>query len=210
MKHIVWDWNGTLIDDLEAVILAVNAVMREFDGPDVTAEEYRAHYRRPVRHFYSHLLGCEVDDDSWMRIDVIFHEHYEAHTQRAPLAHGAHEVLASIAERRWTQSLLSMWHHDLLVPEIERRGIRDWFQRVDGGRLGEGGSKGQALVRHLASLDLQPAEVALIGDTEDDAHAAQAVGAQVVLVTGTQHPERLHATGAPVVGTLSDAVSVLA
>jgi phosphoglycolate phosphatase-like HAD superfamily hydrolase len=193
------------VDDLEVVVLSVNAVMREFDGPVVTIDDYRAHYRRPVRHFYDHLLGRGVDEDSWARIDTIFHEQYEAHNHRAPLAAGAIEALEMISGQGVTQSLLSMWRHELLIPELDRRGIHGWFQRIDGSHSGEDGSKEQALIRHLGSLKLQPRAVALIGDTEDDAHAAQAIGAFVVLVTGTQDPARLRATGAPVFETLVEA-----
>ena len=108
VTHIVWDWNGTLVDDLEVVVLSVNAVMREFDGPVVTVEDYRSHYRRPVRRFYDHLLGRSVDEDSWARIDTIFHEHYVAHNHMAPLAAGAIEALETVTGNGGTHSLLSI------------------------------------------------------------------------------------------------------
>ena len=62
MAHVVWDWNGTLLDDLEIVVEAVNSSLALFDAAPITADGYRDLYTRPVKLFYDRLLGRARSD----------------------------------------------------------------------------------------------------------------------------------------------------
>ncbi|HEU4425309.1 MAG TPA: HAD hydrolase-like protein [Pilimelia sp.] len=209
--HLVWDWNGTLIDDLSLVISATNAAFASVGGRDVDADEHRRLFRRPIADFYGHVLGRVVGADEFAQLDKLFHDAY-----RQGLVNVALAADAEAAMRSWpgTQSLLSMWFHDELVPTIERYGLADLFTRVDGRRQPLGGapdSKAHHLVAHLDVLGLTGDQVVLIGDSIDDADAARAVGARCVLYSGGfTHPEQLRASGLPVADTLTDAVRLAA
>ena len=119
--------------------------------------------------------------------------------------------------RQWTdsgrtQSLLSMWFHARLTPTVEQFGLTQYFTRIDGlaAEVG-GGSKAESLIRHLEAQHLDPAEVVLIGDVVDDAHAAQSAGAHCILVsTGAMTRTALEATGAPVTNSITEALNLLA
>lgn len=208
--HIVWDWNGTLFDDQHVVVDAVNAALATVGGPRIDADTYRAHYTRPVRGFYEQLIGRRLSDPEWRQLDDAYHRAYLTGLHRARLAAGATEALAAVAAAGATQSLLSMWRHDELVATVARLGLLGWFRRVEGLRGPAGGRKAQALRRHLAALDVHPAEVVVVGDALDDADAARWVGARCVLVDAGSHPRaRLHAAGVPVVGDLRTVLSHL-
>lgn len=209
MAHVVWDWNGTLVADLDITIEAINVVMRAFDGRAVTAHDYGQHFRRPVRDFYEHLLDRRLDNDTWERIDVLFHEHYHQRVDTVSLAASAHDALAGVAAAGHTQSLLSMWRHDRLLREVDRHGIGTWFARVDGNHAEQGAPKSRFLARHLEKLRIDSSTVVMVGDSLDDAEAAHAVGARAVLVTSTHHVERLREAGVPMVDRLVDAVDHL-
>jgi phosphoglycolate phosphatase-like HAD superfamily hydrolase len=205
MSHLVWDWNGTLLDDLELVVAATNASLASCGGPRVTADEHRRDFRRPVWAYYAHVLGRPVDEDEFLRLDGVFHEAYRTGLAVCRLA-----VDAIDAVRAWsgTQSLLSMWFHHELVPSVRHHGLADLLVRVDGLRdpVG-GGSKVPHLRAHLDALALRGDECVLIGDSVDDAEAAHSVGARVVLYAGGFTDEkRLRATGVPVATTLTEAV----
>lgn len=208
-RHLVWDWNGTLLDDLSLVVAATNAAFASVGGPVVTAEAHRRDFRRPIRDYYAAVLGRPVDDEEFVRLDKVFHDAYRTGLAACRLAADAEAAL-----RAWTgsQSLLSMWFHTDLVPTVGRLGLTSYFVRVDGLRAAVGGGpKRPHLVRHLAALEVTGAEVVLIGDSVDDAEAAAAVGARCVLYTGGfTEPRHLRATGAPVVDTLTEAVTLAA
>jgi phosphoglycolate phosphatase-like HAD superfamily hydrolase len=208
-EHLVWDWNGTLLDDLELVVSATNAVFASLGGRSVTTEEHRLHFRRPVADFYAAVLGRAVDADEFDRLDAIFHDAYRAGLTTCALAHDAAEAM-----RSWpgTQSLLSMWFHEDLVPAVAAFGLDGRFSRVDGVLLGtDRAYKSAHLANHLESMGIDGGTVVLIGDSIDDADAAESVGAAAVLYTGGfTHRDRLYASGRPVAESLAEAVELAA
>lgn len=203
--HLVWDWNGTLLDDLSLVVACTNAAFASIGGRAVTADEHRVRFRRPVADYYAEILGQAVDEEAYGRLDKIFHEAYRAGLTTCELAGDARAAIGS-----WpgSQSLLSMWFHDELVPTVHTYGLTGHFTRVDGLRAEVGGGrKAESLRRHLAELGIDGRSVVLIGDSLDDADAAEAVGGRAVLYSGgLTDPTRLHASPHPVAATLTEAV----
>ncbi|MBL1099527.1 HAD family hydrolase [Streptomyces coffeae] len=208
VTHIVWDWNGTLYHDIDAVILATNASFAEVGLPPITLERYRELYCVPVPRFYERLMGRLPTDDEWEVMDEAFHRHYWAFSETAGLALGARQLLAEWQEAGLTQSLCSLAPHDRLMPLVRTHGIERHFIRVDG-RIGQSNTgKAEQMVRHLTALEGVPAyRVVVIGDALDDAVAARHAGAHAVLYTGGSHSRTsLQAAGVPVVDTLAEAV----
>jgi phosphoglycolate phosphatase-like HAD superfamily hydrolase len=208
---VVWDWNGTLVDDHAAVVAAVNDALVGLGLSSISADDYRTHYTRPVQRFYERLAGRPIGPDEWRALDAAYHESYQGSLERLALARDARAALAAAERMGLTQSLLSMWRHELLVPLVERLGIRHFFVRVDGLRVPGGDTKVGHLAEHLAALGLEGSAVLLVGDSLDDLAAARAVGARCVLYDGgSHHRHALEATGVPVVGSLTDALAVAA
>jgi phosphoglycolate phosphatase-like HAD superfamily hydrolase len=211
LSHVVWDWNGTLLDDNHAVLAAVNGVCAGFGRAGLTWPEWQAAYARPMRLSYEQVLGRALDDMEWANVDKVYHERYEEVLHTCALATGLPDLLRTVAESGRTQSLLSMWFHSRLTPTVDGFGLTQYFTRVDGlpGEIG-GGSKADSLVQHLAAQDLDPAKVVLIGDVVDDANAARAAGTECVLVTtGAMTRAALAATGMPVTDSLTEALQLL-
>ncbi|MER5732378.1 HAD family hydrolase [Streptomyces sp. NPDC002138] len=208
--HIVWDWNGTLLHDLDAIMAATNASFAELGFAPITVERYRELYVVPVPQFYARLMGRVPTDAEWLVMDATFHRHYWAVAEDAGLAEGARELLDGWRTAGLTQSLLSLAPHEKLVPLVQRHGIHGHFLRVDG-RVGPSHtSKAGHLVRHMAAMKgtgVTATRTVLIGDAVDDALAAAHVGALAVLYTGGSHSRRsLESAGVPVVDTLAEAV----
>ncbi|MBM0228273.1 HAD family hydrolase [Micromonospora sp. ATA51] len=206
-RHLVWDWNGTLLDDLDLVVRATNVAFASAGGPAVSTDEHRVRFRRPIADYYAEMLGRAIDDEAFGRLDRIFHDAYRAELTSCALAADA---TAAIAAWPGSQSLLSMWFHDELVPTVHTYGLTPHFTRVDGLRSTVGGGfKAQWLEKHLAELGLSGGAVVLIGDSLDDADAAESVGAACVLYTGgLSDPARLRASGHPTADTLTEAVTL--
>ncbi|MFC9912571.1 HAD family hydrolase [Streptomyces sp. NPDC059862] len=209
-EHIVWDWNGTLFHDNDAIIGATNAAFAELGLEPITMEQYRALYCVPVPKFYERLLGRLPTDAEWEVMDATFHRYYAEHRVRCGLTEGAIELLAEWQLAGRSQSILSMYVHDELVPLVRGFGIETHFIRVDGRTGPSGGSKAEHMVRHLAALaGVEPGRTVVIGDAADDAVAARHVGARAVLYTGGSHSRAsLEETGVPVVDSLGEAVAV--
>ncbi|WP_229067960.1 HAD family hydrolase [Actinoplanes sp. DH11] len=204
-EHLVWDWNGTLLDDLHLVVSSTNEAFASVGARRVAADEHRRAFRRPVAEFYAEMLGRAVDAEEFGRLDRIFHDAYRLGLTDISLAADA---MAAIKSWPGTQSLLSMWFHSELVPAVETYGLAGIFARIDGLRTEVGGDlKAGHLARHLEGLGVDGSQVVLIGDSLDDAYAAEAVGGRAVLYTGGfTDPDRLRTSGYPVADTLVDAV----
>ena len=207
--HIVWDWNGTLFHDNDAIIGATNAAFAELGLTPITMEEYRALYCVPVPKFYERLLGRLPTDAEWEVMDETFHRYYAEHRVVCGLTEGAADLLAGWRTAGRSQSILSMYGHDELVPLVREFGIEPHFIRVDGRTGPSGGSKAEHMVRHLGALTgVDPARTVVIGDAADDAVAALHVGARAVLYTGGSHSRAsLEGVGVPVVDSLAEAVA---
>jgi phosphoglycolate phosphatase-like HAD superfamily hydrolase len=212
--HVVWDWNGTLLDDAATVIEATTAAFAAAGIPvTLTAEQYRRNFTRPIPLFYERLLGRPISAEEWPQLDRAFHDQYGRLHERCGLAPGAREVLAEIESRGWTQSICSMLPHEYLVPAVERQGIGRHFLRIDGLQSGErGGAKLAHLIQHLARLDGAASPAVLIGDTVDDALAARGAGIACILIDGGAG---LHETaaivdaGAPVAKSFAEVLPLL-
>ncbi|TXS55418.1 HAD family hydrolase [Streptomyces sp. t39] len=206
--HLVWDWNGTLLDDITAVIGATNAAFAEAGVAPLTIERYRDLYCVPIPLFYERLMGRRPSDAEWEVMDAAFHRYYTERRTGCGLTAGVEELLRDWQLAGRSQSLLSMYGHEELVPVVRGYGIESRFLRVDGRTGPSGGSKARHMERHLAALEgADPRRTVVIGDAVDDAVAAAHVGAHAVLYTGGSHSRAsLEAVGVPVVDTLADAV----
>jgi phosphoglycolate phosphatase-like HAD superfamily hydrolase len=214
MRHIVWDWNGTLFDDQHLVLEGLGAVLDAAGLPRVDLVTYQRLYTRPVQVFYERLFGRSIGSDEWEALDELYHRGYRQALSDAGLAPDAEVALRRAAASGRTQSLLSMWRHDELVPLVDRLRIGPHFVRVDGLRGAAGGHKAPYLAAHLDRLPggagRDPARVLVIGDALDDAAAAAELGAACILYDGGSHPRaELEAAGVPVANRLTEALDLV-
>ncbi|MEC3994497.1 HAD family hydrolase [Actinacidiphila sp. DG2A-62] len=206
--HLVWDWNGTLFHDIDAVIEATNASFAELGLPPITLERYKELYCVPVPRFYERLIGRLPTDAEWEVMDAAFHRHYWALADNCGLAEGAAELLAAQTAAGLTQSLCSLAPHDQLLGIVGWHGISGHFRRIDGRPDHSTDGKAAQMARHLKALGITDADrVVVIGDALDDAVAAAHVGAHAVLYTGGSHSRAsLSTAGVPVTDSLAEAV----
>lgn len=209
MIHVVWDWNGTLVEDLPVVVESVNAALGAIGEVPITEDDYRAYFTRPVGQFYARLLERPISDDEWNTLDRVFHDHYRAALDRVPLASDAMQAIDAVGVRGWSQSILSMWWEDELLDVVARHGLVDRMALIQGNVDDPGGEKASHLLRHVSTLDLDVGSVVMIGDSTDDAVAAGVVGTACVLYDGgSHHLDDLEDLGVPVSGSLVGAVRI--
>lgn len=215
MRHVIWDWNGTLFDDQHIVVGAVNATIGPLGAELITADDYRRLYTRPVRVFYDRLLGRPVTDGEWEAVDDAFHGHYRSYLGTAGLHTQAFEAIERVKLADSSQSLLSMFFHDELLPLVDQHGLTGELLRIDGLRGTRGAKKAESMRDHLSALIAHPSApddpraYLVVGDALDDAAAAKENGVACVLFDGGSHdPAALEETGYPVVDSLIGALDL--
>jgi phosphoglycolate phosphatase-like HAD superfamily hydrolase len=215
VAHIIWDWNGTLFDDLPLVVESVNACLRSRGVAEIDLAGYRDRFERPLHRFYEGLLGCPIDDDLLQELDDEFQAAYDAGFDRVDLHPEALPAIRNAAAAGVTQSIASMMWHHTLVPTVRRFGVHDHMVALDGNRGLVDDTKEHHLAHHVERLgELFPGgpsgSFTVIGDIVDDARAAAATGIGCVLFDGgSQKKDDLLACGVPVVGSLLEAVHLV-
>lgn len=199
---ILWDWNGTLLDDLDAEVAALNAMLRRRGRPPVTREFFRRHFAFPARDFYR-LVGMDVPDHEWDALAIEYHDSY--HREAYALNRGAFAALELAKASGARQSILSALHQRLLEEETARFGVRRYMEHVCGTDNYDGGSK-LARARELVGRLGGAADVVLIGDSIHDREVADAIGARCVLYSGGSHARSRLEGLAPIGNTLEDCV----
>ena len=193
MIHVLWDWNGTLLDDTESCVGALNEMLLKRGGKAVTLEYFRENFAFPARTFYQ-KIGMDVPDGEWDALAREYHETY-ARQKTTRLNAETLTVLEEVRKRGWKQSILSALHQKLLEKDLERYGIRGYFERIVGSDNYDGSSKlrrAKELVAGLGADDL----IVLIGDSLHDQEVAKELGVKCILAaTGGHSYERLAKSG---------------
>lgn len=193
--YILWDWNGTLLDDTDAAIGALNVLLARRGLPAVGRTWYRDHFAFPVRPFYA-LCGVDLAHEDWDALAREYHAAYAAQPKR--LNAEARAALARVTAGGGGQSIVSALRQDLLDAAVADFGLRSHFDFVVGSDNLDGASK---LVRARALLARLPAAarargVVLIGDALHDKEVADALGIGCVLCAqGGHSAARLRAAG---------------
>jgi phosphoglycolate phosphatase len=207
-RHVIWDWNGTLLDDTWLCVEVLNLLLRDAGLRPVTLDLYRAHFGFPVIKFYE-WLGFDFAQHSFDAISIRFIAEYNRRRYECRLQPGAREALEHLHAAGLAQSVLSAYREDTLREVITHYGLAGHFTHLSGldnihahGKV----DRGRAHLRTLALHD-QPQAVILIGDTAHDFEVAAALGTDCLLLHhGHMHAGRLDPHGAPVVASLPDAV----
>jgi phosphoglycolate phosphatase-like HAD superfamily hydrolase len=209
VEHVVWDWNGTLLDDFGLTAEIATRTLAQLGAPGITGDDIRHHFRRPFSDFYASLLGRPVSAHEFSLIRERYETEYDEAVLSVPLQADAGAAM-DYAAARGTQSLLSMAPDPQLQQLVDHHHIRERFLRVEGSPTASSdGNKAGRLCEHLSAIGAAGARTVVIGDTVDDHEAAQANGARSVLVTtGSTSRAPLERTGAPVVDTVLDAIVV--
>ncbi|QQQ48931.1 HAD family hydrolase [Pseudomonas syringae] len=204
IEHVVFDWNGTLIDDLDLAVCAVNRCGEQFGVAPVTAEQYRARFDFPIAGFYA-SLGFDLDRVPFSTIVQHYLEHFDANVAHCPLQPGVIEFLDAARRVGIGVSILSASHCDVLVQTLHAKGLYECFEHVVGLSHNQATSKTAEAVVLQKTLGTPASRTVFVGDTLHDFDVANAVGWSPVLVaTGHQNSERLRLSGAPLFDGLGD------
>ncbi|MDR1151646.1 MAG: HAD hydrolase-like protein [Bifidobacteriaceae bacterium] len=212
VAHVVWDWNGTLLDDTDLVVACAGTIAARFGVTDLSRARWRSIATRPIRDTYTHLAGRTLTTDEWRAIQRDWLALYTEGFDTASLAPDALYALEAVRDRGWTQSVVSMTPADHLAAHVAARGVDGFLVGIAGTHpsagAGGGRPKSAILRAHLTALGIPAAHAVVVGDNPDDAAAALHVGAHVMLVaTGDTSSARLAATGHPVAPNLTAALT---
>jgi len=204
-KHIIWDWNGTLINDVWLVVEIMNKMLEKRNLPKIDSKKYKEIFDFPVMNYYS-KLGFDFSDESFEELSVEFISEYYQCFNECKLYDGVEEVLKKIRDSGIPQSILSASKENVLIEKIKHYGIDKYFYRIMGLENHYAESKVERGKKWIAELNLDPQDVLLIGDTIHDYDVSKHIGCDCLLVANGHHSyERLAKLGVDLISTLKEA-----
>ena len=208
-KHVIWDWNGTVVDDVALSVDVLNEILKFKNLPAISVENYKETFSFPVTHFYE-SLGIKFEPEEAERVGERFIAHYNARRFDYPVHGGVVDLMKNIESRGVPQSILSAYQKNYLDEAAAHYGVDKFMTHVAGLDNIHAETKIELGKKLVAELALEPSSILIIGDTDHDFAVAQATGVDAFLFSGGhQSAERLRKTGAEVFGDykkLSDAL----
>ena len=179
---IIWDFNGTIIDDVEAGIISVNKLLSERGLPIIPDKEaYREVFRFPIIEYYR-ALGFDFDAEPYEVIAPLWVAEYLENSKDAPMREGFLDLLEKFRALGLRQHVLSATERNMLCRQLTDFGIIDAFDSIHGLDNIHAHSKTQLAVKF--KQENENAKVLFIGDTDHDYDTAMAMGADCALVCG--------------------------
>ena len=202
-KHIFWDWNGTLQDDVQAAVNGINLLLRQRQMPEVTVERHRELFDLPVRGYYE-ALGFRLESENWDEMANTFINAF-ANDPSAHLFPETKPTLALLAKSGIDMFVVTSGEQDRVNALLHTRGIRSFFQEVRGLDNPGAGSKIAVAQALIQTRKLNPADGCMIGDTLHDKEVADAIGCPcLLLASGYQSRARLENSGCTVLDSIAD------
>ena len=203
-KHIIWDWNGTIFNDVALCLDIINKILIKKNLKSLTLEEYRNAFTFPIKDYYI-KVGFDFTKYTFEEVGIEWMNEYERRRSESPLHNDAEKLLNYISNLGIEQSMLSAYPHNYLVEVVRQHKLDRYFTHLVGLDHIYASSKVNLGKKLLEKLNHNREEILLIGDTEHDFEVANEMGAECILVAnGHQSKERLLALGAVVVDNLVD------
>ncbi len=191
-EHVIWDWNGTLLNDIEHAVKTVNRLLLKRRLPLLTVDSYKENFHFPIRSYYERL-GFDLKQESFEELCEEFVGHFMQGVLDCPLVPGAYDLLKSVKASGKIQSILSASDQESLDRMIKHFSLFEHVDHVYGIADKFAASKlyrGQEL---LAVVKVDKKNTVLIGDTDHDLEVGKALGIHVILVShGHQNSNKLH------------------
>lgn len=208
-KHIIWDWNGTLLDDVNVVIRVMNSLLKKRNMTLIDKDTYREIFNFPVINYYSQL-GFDFSIESFEKISNEYIELYRLSSYECNLHQDAEIILQKITKAGITQSILSASQQEYLEHFIDFYKIREYFIQLIGLDNHFAESKIEKGKKWLSELPHDSNEVLLIGDTIHDYEVSRALNCDCILVDcGHQRHEKLIRCGVTVCKSLNELYQLL-
>ncbi len=196
-NHVIWDWNGTIFDDLHLSHDIICRLMEKYGMQTITLEEYKDYFTIPVRDYYE-KIGFDFEKESFESVGKKWMDEYERRKFECSLYSGVTDVMEKISSLGISQSILSAYSQHTLDEMVNHYGIRGFFKYVMGLDNIYAASKLHLGRKLIELISTGKEKILLIGDTIHDLEVAHEIGAECILLSnGHQSYSKLKEQSAP-------------
>ena len=180
-KLIIWDWNGTLLNDVDACVNSVNEMLEVRQMKLLNRTSYKNVFTFPVQEYYK-KIGFDFKQESFEKLAVEYIDLYKRNSIDSPLQVGAKEALQYFKKCNYKQIIVSASEQLSLESQVKQREISGYFDSIIGLNNIHAKSKLDNAINFINNSSIDFDQIVLIGDTFHDYEVAKAIGAECTLV----------------------------
>tara|TARA_B100000963_G_C22534590_1_gene629149 strand:- start:572 stop:1216 length:645 start_codon:yes stop_codon:yes gene_type:complete len=195
-KHIIWDWNGTLLNDTALCVEMLNNSLEKRNLRPISVNEYRRKFLFPIKTFYE-SVGFDFAHEPFEITNEEFHSGFEKNFKKLALQPDALSSIKKLNEKKVTQSILSATVQRKLVDQVKYFGLDAFLNNIVGiSNTPSGFGKEYEGKELLLNVLIPKEETIIVGDSMLDFSVSQSLGIDCALIyNGHNNMERLTATG---------------
>jgi len=188
-KNILWDWNGTILNDTPVAFEATNILLKRYNYPTITFEYYRDNVDTPIVNFYSKIFDLTKEnmdtlDNEWCVL-------YNQLSEKIQLQIGVEALLIKCKEQGCHQAVLSAFRTDEIAKFASKLSVKNYFKAILGTQNIVMESKTMRGKKYMQDNNLKAEETLYIGDTVHDCDTAVGLGVDCVLMSNGQQSKKL-------------------
>lgn len=189
IKYIIWDWNGTLIDDAWLFVELMNTELQDRGLPLINIEDYRKNFTFPVKKYYENL-GFDFKKENFEEVGYNFIQKFKKRKFEAHLFPKTIEILTLVQNLGIKQSILSAQENNLLNETVKHYKIDAYFETISGIQHYYADNKIEIAKNLRKKLNYPNNQICMIGDSSHDFDVAQALGINCVLFSGGHYSKQ--------------------
>jgi len=194
-KHIIWDWNGTLLDDTWLCVEGINKSLEKRSLQTISKEIYRKVFSFPVEDYYERL-GFDFKKEPFEIAGDEFVAYYAKCFHKVKLHKQVSSALGALEIAGFSQSILSAGKQEYLDQWVKVHGLSEYFMIIRGIDNQYARGKIELGISFIKELPYEKDEIIMVGDTVHDSDVADAMGIDCLLIDhGHMGNKKLKATG---------------
>ncbi len=203
-KHIIWDWNGTLLNDTYYCVTCMNKVLGNYQLKNISIDTYKKHFTFPVKDYYK-AIGFDFERIDFEKPAQEFINEYYSGITSVKLHKGCHDILNTFEQKGVKQHVLSAMEHNMLVESLSNFGIDYYFENITGISDHYAHSKVDVGKKLISEIGCSTDDIIMIGDTIHDYEVAHNLEIDCLLISsGHQSHERLATVTSNIISELSE------
>ena len=204
-KYIIWDWNGTILDDLKLNLEVENTLLsrrgRKLIG---SVEEYHEKFQFPIIKFYEEL-DFDLENEKFEDIAKEYVKEFDERFYELEVFDDAKGAIGDFKDRGIKQVILSQTEQKWLEKQVEHHNMTEFFAELLGARDIYVKGKVAMALRWIEDNGIDAKDVLMVGDTVHDFEVSESIGCDCVLISRGHHSkERLMTTAATVIDSIDE------
>jgi len=209
MASVIWDWNGTLLNDLDHCISSINVLLKKRNLPSLDDQRYKEVFSFPVKGYYQ-KIGFDFSKEDFSIPAKEFIDIYDQNISNCGLHNSAVEALTHFKRKGTRQFVLSAMRQSMLEITLKQNNIYDFFEGVAGLNDHYAISKIERGRQLIDEFKIDTKESFIIGDTNHDFEVAKELGINCILIAdGHQSKSRLETTNSTVIDSLIELMKIV-